>query len=99
MPTFFNDADIAKMLADIGVAFVWGSVTTQCLVDYVGQDMLRDMGITGVSGKNITVAVQTSVVAGIKQGALCTVDGVNWKVRDTQQVGDGALTHLLLVSP
>lgn len=84
------------MLGDIGRPVVIGGNTIQGLVDYVGRDALATMGIAGVSGNVITVAVQTSALpAGTKNRSAVTVDGTSYHIRDMQSMGDGAVTHML----
>lgn len=96
MPTFFADADIAAMLADIGRPIVIGSTTLPGLIDIVGRDVLLSMGIAGISGNATTVSVQTSALpSGARNTSAITVDGVAMHIRDMQPSGDGALTHLL----
>lgn len=95
-PTYFEDADVAALLADIGRPVVIGGTTINGIVDYVGRDALATMNIAGVSGKVITVAVQTSALpAGTKNRSAITVDGTSYHIRDMQSIGDGAVTHLL----
>lgn len=96
MPTFFADADIAAMLADIGRPIVIGSTTLPGLIDIVGRDVLLSMGIAGVSANATTVSVQTSALpSGARNKDPITVDGAAMHIRDMQASGDGALTHLL----
>lgn len=98
MPTFFGDDDIAAIMADeegFGVPVVFGAYQGRGIVDYVGKDVLQSMGISGVSATAITVDVQTSAFPGLTIKSVITVDGVQYSVRDRQQVGDGAETHLL----
>jgi hypothetical protein len=95
-PTYFRDADVAALLADIGRPVVIAGQTIQGLVDYVGRDALATMNVAGVSGRVITVAVQTSALpSGAKNRAAVTVDGQSFHIRDMQSMGDGAVTHLL----
>lgn len=98
MTTFFGDNDIPAMIEDFGVPFIWKTVTLMALVDYEGENYVRENNITGISGRKITAYVQTSAVAGIANGDSVTVDGTDWKVRDSQQVTDGAITHVLLAT-
>jgi len=100
VPTYFGDDDIAAIMADAGgpsVPVVFGAIAGRGIVDYVDKNILPSLGISGVSAKVITVDVQTTAFPGITVGSSITVDGVNYKVRDKSQVGDGAETHLLCV--
>lgn len=100
MPTYFGDADIASIMSDargFSVPVVFGAINGRGIVDYVDKTVLPSLGITGVSGKVITVDIQTTAFPGIVVGSSITVDGTNYKVRDRSQVGDGAETHLLCV--
>lgn len=97
---FYADADIPLLLADFGVAVIVGSTPLLGIVDYVGKDVLAAGGISGISGTDILVTMQTSALPGYptplrNKSTLVTVDGVACRLRDSQQVGDGALTHLI----
>ncbi len=96
MPAYFGDADLAPLLADMGRPVQINGKTVQGIVDYVGKDALAVMGIAGISGRVITVAAQTSALpSGTRNKSAVMVDGVAYHVRDMQQQGDGAMTHLL----
>lgn len=93
---FYGDADIPFLLGtDFGVAVVINATTIPGIVDYVGKDSLVSQGISGVSGTEITVAVQTSALPKVPNRTPLTVDGKSMRIRDQQPVGDGAITHLL----
>jgi hypothetical protein len=92
---FYADADIPFMMGDFGVSVVCGAVTTLGIVDNVGKDSLVSQSVSGVSGTEITVTVQTSAWTKVPNRTLLTVDGVNMRLRDQNQEGDGALTKLL----
>lgn len=92
---FFGDSDIPALLADFGVPVVMGATQVLGIVDYVGKDVLVSQGVSGVSGTDIVVAVQTSAWPKVPNRTALTVDGVAMRLRDQQQVGDGALTHLI----
>lgn len=101
MPTFFGDDDLASIMEDEGgfaVAVVFGSNEGRGIADYVSKDVLQSMGMSGISATVITVDIQTSAFPGLAVSSLITVDGVNYKVRDRSQVGDGAETHILCVA-
>ncbi|SRR5579863_2469496 len=102
MTTFFEEADTAAIFADaltrgLGVAVVIGSSNLVGIVDYVGKDVLASMGVASVSGRTITVSIQTSTLPSPlpNRSTTLTVDGVSYRLRDSLQQGDGALTHLL----
>jgi len=66
------------------------------IVDYVGRDVLQSMNVAGISGTQITVAVQTSKLpVSLRNRTLLTVEQQNMMLRDSQTEGDGALTNLL----
>jgi hypothetical protein len=97
---FYGDADIPFLLgADFGVAVVLAGAAENPIpgiVDYVGKDVLVSQGISGVSGTDIIVTVQTSKLpASLPNRTAVTVDGKAMRIRDSQQQGDGALTHLI----
>lgn len=92
---FFGDSDIPTLLADFGVPVVIGGKTQLGIVDYVGKDVLLSQGVSGVSGTDIVVSVQTSALPKVPNRAPLTVDGVAMRLRDQQQTGDGAITHLI----
>jgi hypothetical protein len=97
---YFGDADIAFLLGnDFGVAVVVNGVTIPGIKDEVGKDQLLSQGISGVSGTDISVTVQTSALRAAQPNlpnrTAITVDGVAMRLRDQNPLGDGALTHLL----
>ena len=93
---FYGDADIPFLLgADFGVTVVIASVTIPGIVDNVGKDSLVSQSVSGVSGTEITVTVQTSALPKVPNRTLLTVDGRNMRLRDSNPEGDGALTKLL----
>lgn len=92
---FYADADIPFMMGDFGVSVVCGSTETLGIVDNVGKDSLVSQSVSGVSGTEITVTVQTSKWPKVPNRTALTVDGKSMRLRDQNPVGDGALTHLL----
>lgn len=93
---FYGDADIPFLLGtDFGVAVVIGGAMIPGIVDNVGKDSLLSQGVSGVSGTEISVTVQTSALPKVPNRTALTVDGKSMRLRDQQQLGDGALTHLL----
>lgn len=95
---FYGDADIPFLLGeDFGVAVsIAGAPVIPGIVDYVGKDVLVSQGVNGVSATDIIVTVQTTALGGaLRNKTLLTVDGANLRLRDSQQQGDGALTHLI----
>jgi len=97
MPSFFRDSDIPALLRDFGVPVKIGSAKPfMGIVDYVGRDVLLNMNISGVSGKTITVTVQTSVLPDpLPNKTPLVVDKQSMVLRGSAQEGDGALTHLV----
>jgi hypothetical protein len=94
---FYGDADIPFLLSeDFGVAVVIGATHLPGIVDYMGRDVLQSLGVAGVSGTDIVVSVQTSALpTPLHNRAALTVDGKAMRLRDQQQQGDGAITHLI----
>jgi hypothetical protein len=96
---FYGDADIPFLLgADFGVAVVIGiRPAIPGIVDYVGKDVIQSSGVSGVSATDIVVTVQTSALPSPlpNRSTLLTVDGKAMRLRDSQQQGDGAMTHLI----
>lgn len=96
---FYGDADIPFLLGeDFGVPVLLAGMSDPIpgIVDYVGKDVLVSQGVNGVSGTDIVVTVQTSALGGSPRNkTLLTVDGTAMRLRDSQQQGDGALTHLI----
>jgi hypothetical protein len=92
---YFGDDDIPFLLAEVGVPVVIAGATFKGIVDYVGKDALGFSSVSGVSGTEITVSVQTSALPVVPNRTALTVDGQSMRLRDQQQVGDGAITHLI----
>jgi hypothetical protein len=93
---FYGDADIPFLLGtDFGVAVVISGQTIPGIVDNVGKDSLLSQGVSGVSSTEILVYVQTSALPKVPNRTALTVDGKSMRLRDQNQAGDGAVTHLL----
>ncbi len=97
---FYGDADIPLLMADFGVAVAIAgfspSIPLIGIVDYEGKDVLVSQGTGGVSGTDITVHIQTSTLPpNLRNKTLITVDGKAMRIRDQNQVGDGAITKIL----
>jgi hypothetical protein len=92
---FYADADIPFLMGDFGVSVVIDGVTLLGIVDNVGKDSLVSQSVSGVSGTEITVTVQTSALPKVPNRTLLVVDGKNMRLRDSNPEGDGALTKLL----
>ena len=92
---FYADADIPFMMGDFGVSVVCSGVTTLGIVDIVGKDFIASQSVSGVSGKEITVTVQTSAFPDVPNRTPITIDGRAMFIRDQNQEGDGALTKIL----
>jgi hypothetical protein len=92
---FYADADIPFMMGDLGVSVVCSGVTTLGIVDNVGKDSLVSQSVSGVSGTEITVTVQTSAWPDVPNRTPIVVDGKAMFIRDQNREGDGALTKVL----
>lgn len=100
--TWNLETDLKAVMADLaaigaaGVPIVIGATTLLGVVEYVGRDVLATMNVGGISGRVITVTVQTSQLpAGLKNRTALTVDGQPMRLRDSQLEGDGSITRLL----
>jgi len=91
---FYADTDIPFMMGDFGVSVVCSGVTTLGIVDNVGKDSIVSQSVSGVSGKEITVTVQTSAFPAVLNREPIVVDGQLFFIRDQNQEGDGALTKI-----
>ena len=92
----YGDADIPFLLGeDFGVAVVCNGVTTVGIKDQVGKDSLLSSGVSGVSGTEITVTVQTSAFPTVPNRTAITVDGSPFFIRDQQLEGDGGTMKIL----
>lgn len=90
--------DLKALLADSGVPVVIGASVMMGIIHIMGRDALANMGIGGVSGKNIFVAVYTADLPGPlpNRTTLLSVDGKPYRLRDSQQEADsnGDVTYL-----
>jgi hypothetical protein len=96
---FYGDADIPFLLgADFGVAVRIAGMSQDIpgIPDYVGKDVLLSGGVSGISGTDIVISVQTSILPKpLRNRTTLTVDGASMRLRDSLQTGDGAVTHLI----
>jgi hypothetical protein len=92
----YGDADLPYLLGeDFGVVVVCAGVTTVGIKDQVGKDSLLSSGISGVSGTEISITVQTSVWPVVPNRTPLTVDGAAMFIRDQQLEGDGGTMKIL----
>lgn len=91
------ESDIDVMLADFGVAMVFGGVSGKCLVDLADQDMVPT--ITAALGEVRVATIRTAAFPGLAVGSSVTVDGTAYKVLDRKRVADGRLSIIALGTP
>jgi hypothetical protein len=91
---YFEEDDIPGLLEDAGEDITLGANTTQGCVDIADQRILPGE-LVHLVGKVIAVWIKTGSLPGVMVGALLTLRGASYKIRERTQEGDGALTRLL----
>ena len=92
--TFFGASDIAGMLSDFGVPITFGAVQGLGIVDQVDRELLQDPSIS-LTGREVTVTLETTKFAALKSGNTLSVDSVSHVVMQVRRVGDGALMEAM----
>ena len=92
----FRESDLAIMLADSPHRITIGTVTRPCEFAEFDEAVEDGMGGAAQLVHQVVATVRTSDFPAAKGGDSCTVDGVVYKVWQRRQLGDGALTELLL---
>ena len=92
-------ADLKALADDAGVEVIINGVSMSGIKHVRGLDALQNMGIGGISGNEIFVAVPTdSLPPGPLPNSttMLTVDGVEYRLRDARAEADsdGAVTYL-----
>jgi hypothetical protein len=94
----FRDADVAALLADMGVPIMLDGTPGIGLVDENDQIVVTNNGRGEVISGVHTVTVQTSAFPPITNGMPIIVDGVTYSVQKRFKEGDTAFTKILLGS-
>lgn len=92
MPSYYREAEIQAMLNEFGVDVVVGGTTVKAIVDRTDEEMIA-AGFGTMVGKGIVVTAKTGAFT-ISEGAAITVEGTGYKMRESLQAGDGALTRI-----
>lgn len=97
---YYQSAGIDRMLQEFGVpvTYISGGQLYECVgvTDEADEDMLSGESAT-FAGRVTIATVKTGVLPGIRQDALITLDGIDYRVVQTRRIGDGALTQLWCV--
>ena len=82
--------DLAVFLDDFGVTCTAGAVTAQGILDMPSQIISGDM----VLSTDYSLTARTADFGGLKFGDAITVAGVNYQVRETRLIDDGAFVEI-----
>ena len=92
--TFFRETDIDRLIARAGgVDVTIGAVTAKGIVDVADESVLQGQAADFL-GQVVSIRVRTGVFPGLVEGAAVVADGVNYRVMQSQQIDDGALTMI-----
>lgn len=86
------DEDLNLFLDDFGVTVTSGAVSALGILDMPTQVVAGDM----VLSTDYTLTARAADFGGLLYGAAITVDGVNYSVRETRQLDDGAFVEIAL---
>jgi hypothetical protein len=84
--------DLSLFLADFGVTVTSGAVSGVGVLDMPSQIISGDM----VLSTDYTLTCRAADFGGLLYGDGITVDGVNYQVRETRKVDDGAFVEIAL---
>jgi hypothetical protein len=85
--------DLNLFLDDFGVSCTAGAVSALGILDMPTQVLAGDM----VLSTDYTLTARASDFGGLLYGAAITVDGVNYSVRETRKLDDGAFVEIALM--
>lgn len=98
--SYYAAGDLEMFVADAPNRITIGTVTLNCwrrdLDVAVG---VPNYGDESTLGHTIEVLVLTGQLTGQALDAVVTLDGESFQIRDSRQIGDGAMTHLYLAAP
>lgn len=96
----FGDADLPAFFADMGVPVTYGAVTVFGLVDAYDERDGSAQAMVDVADRITDVTVPADAFPVFPpRGALLTLNGAAYRVRDVVQQKDGGIAHLFLVTP
>lgn len=82
--------DLTVFLNDFGVSCTAGAVTAIGILDMPSQVLAGDM----VLSTDYSLTARFADFGGLKYGDPITVAGVNYQVRETRQLDDGAFVEI-----
>lgn len=82
--------DLTLFLNDFGVSCTAGAVTALGILDMPTQVLAGDM----VLSTDYTLTARAADFGGLKYGDSIAVAGVNYQVRETRQLDDGAFVEI-----
>jgi len=93
---YFREDDVAAMLLLEGQDVSVGGETVKGILRRETAEVLAGSFDTPILGTAVVVTVQTDALQYLEVGIQLSVDGSDWLVREIHQIGDGALTEILL---
>lgn len=94
----FGAGDLPALLADQGVAIVFGASTTQGLLDKQQAQLPSPETGALLDVLHTTVTIVTGSLPNLAVESAITVDGVACKVRNLNPIDDGQLTELIVAA-
>jgi len=93
---YFGDSDILAMLEIEGQDVSVGAETTKGILRRFTEEVLAGMFDTPILGTGVVTTIKTGSLSGLAIGVSLSTDGIAYLVREFRQIGDGALTEVLL---
>lgn len=79
-------------IADFGLDVCYGDVYTRGLFDMPDQNILSG----NVTSTEYSLTYKTEVLPNLLSGNKVNVDGIDYKIREVEKIGDGAFSRALL---
>lgn len=85
--------NLSAFLGDFGVSCTSGATTAMGILDMPGQILADGMVIS----TDYQLTAKASDFGGLLYGDAITVDGINYQVRETRKIDDGAMVEISLM--
>ncbi len=93
--TFFQEQDIAPMIAQLGEAVTIGGTPGKAIVRLPDERILEEGGLSHLIGRVIEITLETIAFPVVAPGTAVVRGAENYKIHTPLQTQDGAVTKLL----
>ena len=93
---YFREGDVALLFEIEGQLASIAGISTKGILRRYTEEVLAGQWGVPVLGTGVVLTIQTGSLPGLGIGVLLGTDGRTYKVREYRQIGDGALTEVLL---